>query len=122
MTTPTPNWTQPASARSRTRRSGSADQPTSAGAIPSTMPVELVPFLDLVAELIAAAVWQGASESTAPGESLAAQPDGHGAPPASEAGNRGLIPSFPADSHPSSRSGPTNPRRSTGRAPSVEAS
>lgn len=122
MTPPPTNSNQPASARSRTRRSGSADQPASVGAVPPTIPVELVTFLDLVAELIAAAVWQGTGESMAPDESLAAQPDGHGASPASEAGNRGPIPNFPADSHPYSHSGPTTPRRLTRRAPSVEAS
>jgi hypothetical protein len=86
------------------------------------MPVELVTFLDLVAELIAAAVWQGTSESMAPDEGLTAQPDGHGAPPASEAGNGGPIPRFPANSHPHSRSSPTAPRRATRPAPPKEAS
>jgi hypothetical protein len=86
------------------------------------MPVELVVFLDLVAELIAAAVWQGTSERMAPDERLVAQPDGHGASPTSEAGNCGPIPNFPADSHPHSRSSPTAPRRATWRAPPKEAS
>jgi len=92
------------------------------GAGPLLLRVELVAFLDLVAELIAAAVWQGTSESTAADESPAAQSDGHGAPPASEAGNGGPIPSFPADSHAHSRSSPTTPRRATRRAPPKEAS
>lgn len=80
------------------------------------MPVELVAFLDLVAELIAATVWQGTGGSAAPDEAIAPPPDGRGALPSSEAGNVGPIPSFPADSHPDSRSGPTTPGRATQRA------
>lgn len=121
MTTPSANSNQPASARSQARRSGSAEK-RAAGAVPSTIPVELGPFLDLVAELIAAAVWQGTTERMAPDERLAAQPDGHGASPTSEAGNRGPIPSFPANSHPHSRPSPTAPRHATRRAPPKEAS
>lgn len=122
MTTPTPNSDQSASAHSPTRRSGSADHSTSAGAVPSALPVELTAFLDLVAELIATAVWQGTSGSTPPDESLAPHPDGHAALAASEAGNGGPIPSFPADSHPHSRPSPTTSRRARRRAPPKEAS
>jgi hypothetical protein len=86
------------------------------------MPVELTAFLDLVAELIAATVWQETIGSTTPDEDLAPQPDDHGALSSSEAGNGGPIPSFPADSHPHSRSSPTTPRRMTRRAPPKEAS
>lgn len=122
MTTPSTNSNQPASAHSPTRRSGAVEQPASVGVVPSTVPVELAAFLDLVAELIAAVVWQGTHENTVPGEDLTAQPDGQGAPPASEAGNDGPIPNFPADSHPHSRSSPTAPRRGTRRVPPKEAS
>ncbi len=122
MTTPTSNSGRSASARSRIRPSGSADPATSTGAAPSTLPVELLTFLDLLAELIATAVWQGTRGSTAPDESLTPRPDGHSAIPSSKAGNGGPIPSFPADSHPHSRSIPATPRRVTRRAPPKEAS
>ncbi len=86
------------------------------------MPVELAAFLDLVAELIAATIWQETNGSTAVDARLAPQPDVHGALPSSEAGNVGPIPSFPVDSHPHSHSSPTTSRRATRRAPPQEAS
>jgi hypothetical protein len=86
------------------------------------MPVELTAFLDLVAELIAASLWRGASRSTAPHEWLAPEPNDHGALSSAEAGNGGPIPSFPANSHPHSRPSPITPRRVTRRAPPKEAS
>ena len=86
------------------------------------MPAELVAFLDLVAELIAATLWQGSCGSAAQGETGAFQPEGQAALLSSETGNVGPIPTFPADSHPRSRSSPTTPGRATRRASPEEGS
>jgi hypothetical protein len=92
----------------------------SASAVPPTMPVAMVAFLDLVAELIATAVWQEQGESPAAGESVTTSTLGCDAPTSSASENVGPIPSFPADSHPHSRPRPTTPRRGTRRAPPRE--
>jgi hypothetical protein len=120
MTTPASNPDESASAHPRTCPVRSTDHSTPAGAVPSALPVELTAFLDLVAELIAAAIWQEAGGSTPPDESRAPHPDGHGILPSSEAGNGDPIPSFPADSRLHSRSSATASRRATRRAPPKE--
>lgn len=86
------------------------------------MPVELVAFLDLVAELIAMAVSQADRENAAPGETIVVPTDGDDILKASEPANVGPIPTSPGDSHPHSRPSPTTPRRVTRRAPPKEAS
>ena len=86
------------------------------------MPVQVVAFLDLVGELIAAAVWQDSDLGAAQAEIPAQAAAGRSVLAPGEAGGVGPIPSFPRDSHPLSRPRPTTPRRVTRRAPRTEAS